>query len=409
MKNATKRPIIAAQLSSVHSPDDLLRPELVGAYLAKIIAEVPLDILIVGWDEKATLFKYLTSRETRKSDQVFLWYPFLSDYPEFDRSHLVENINADKSKGWEGYAGTGINETFRQACPNNPDAVGTSLKHLKRLFSAYEFDGVFIDKIRFPSMANGLQDVFSCFCPHCFQEAARVGLDLAEVRRILKKEGRDKYAGEGSPIPKGAGWLEFLVADYPLLQQFIHFRARSINRVVERIADLTGELGRQLSLDVFSPCLAPLVGQDYIELASHAGWFKPMIYRFGNGPSSLRSELPALVDELSAYLQKDAVEIYDQLKTHLDGLQDCSMKQLETVAPLSLLQAEAVLAKKLLPDTPVYLGLETVNIPGKMEVLPKHVEEILEVGSRAGVDGYVLSWDLYHTPLENVLPLKRLR
>ena len=38
--------------------------------------------------------------------------------------------------------------------------------------TAYPFDGVFLDKIRFPSIANGLQDLFSCFCPFCAQKAA---------------------------------------------------------------------------------------------------------------------------------------------------------------------------------------------------------------------------------------------
>jgi hypothetical protein len=409
MEKKDGKPILAAQLSSVHSPDELLQPALVGDYLSKITAEVSLDILILGWDEKPELFKFLTSDKTRLSDQVFLWYPFLSDYPEFSQQHLVENINAVKSKGWDGYDGTGINETFRQACPNNPDAVNTSLTHLKRLLSTYEFDGVFVDKIRFPSIANGLQDVFSCFCPYCIAEAEKIGLDLLEVRKVLKKEVKTGKTGSACEIPPGAKWLQSLISGYPILQQFVRFRANSINHVVEKITGLTSELNRQMSLDVFSPCLAPLVGQDYGELGCKAKWLKPMIYRFGNGPSSLRSEIPALVHELSDYLKKDINEIYHQISSQMDGLEECTLQQLEIAAPLSLIKAEAILAKKLLPETPLYLGLETVHIPGKMEVSAAHVQEVLEVGASANVDGYVLSWDLYHTPIENVLPLKNFR
>ena len=197
------KPIIAAQFSSVHSPDELLQTALVGDYLSKIIKEVPLDILILGWDEKPELFEFLTSYKSRLSNQVFLWYPFLSDYPGFNQQHLVENIYSGKSKGWSGYKGTGINETFRQACPNNPDAIKTSMTYLNRILSTYEFDGVFIDKIRFPSMANGLQDVFSCFCPYCVTEAARIGLDLTEVRKILKKEDKTVKIGSTYELPRG--------------------------------------------------------------------------------------------------------------------------------------------------------------------------------------------------------------
>jgi hypothetical protein len=56
----------------------------------------------------------------------------------------------------------------------------------------------------------------------------------------------------------------------------------------------------------------------------------------------------------------------------------------------------------------VYLGLETVSIKGLMEVTPQNVEAILEIGSEAGVQGYVLSWDVLHTPIENVRPLRSL-
>ena len=59
----------------------------------------------------------------------------------------------------------------------------------------------------------------------------------------------------------GAKWLESLISGYPILQQFVGFRVNSINCVVEKIAGLTRELNKQMSLDVFSPCFAPLVRQ----------------------------------------------------------------------------------------------------------------------------------------------------
>ena len=52
--------------------------------------------------------------------------------------------------------------------------------------------------------------------------------------------------------------------------------------------------------------------------------------------------------------------------------------------------------------------MKTVSIPGVMEIKPEQVKEILDIGMQAGVNGYVLSWDLLHTPVENVLPIKGL-
>ena len=79
------------------------------------------------------------------------------------------------------------------------------MKHLDHFLTTYDFDGVFIDKIRFPSMANGLQDVFSCFCPYCIEKAAHSGLDLDEVKSILNKKVWQKAAGNKVDIPPGGG------------------------------------------------------------------------------------------------------------------------------------------------------------------------------------------------------------
>ena len=167
-------------------------------------------------------------------------------------------------------------------------------------------------------------------------------------------------------------------------------------------------MGKKVSLDVFSPILAPLVGQDFSALARHADWVKPMIYRFGRGPSSLRTELPSLVRELGAYLGYSEAAAMGWAAAQAEGLEGKTVEQIEAVAPLSLVRAETGRALSLLRGAPLYLGLESVSVPGPMEVSPRRVEEILEIGSQAGVQGFVLSWDLLHTPIENVRPLRTL-
>ncbi|MEP3438237.1 MAG: hypothetical protein ABJN75_15865 [Hoeflea sp.] len=399
---------IVAQLSSVHSTDDVLDTGNVARYLDSVGKSIQLDILIAGWQERPDLYRMLTSPDSRQSSEVFLWYPVLSDYPGFDPSHLVVDNHSRRSRGWDGYDGTGIAETFKQSCPNNPDTLLAALGYLEKCMTEYAFDGVFLDKIRFPSAANGLQDVFSCFCPHCMEKAAKSGLDLCEVRAILGGTHDIRTQGRFAKIPPGAPWLELLVADQPLLQQFIRFRADSISEMIATVADRMRNLGKKVSLDVFSPVLAPLVGQDFEALTHHAEWIKPMIYRFGRGPSSLRSELPALIHELGDHLGLDEVQTMKWVANHVDGVAGYSLEELEEVAPLSLIRAETRSALSCFGGTPLYLGLETVSIEGVKEITPRNVEEILEIGSDIGVQGYVLSWDLLHTPIENLKPLMAL-
>ena len=97
----------------------------------------------------------------------------------------------------------------------------------------------------------------------------------------------------------------------------------------------------------------------------------------------------------------------DWAAKEVEGLEGQTVEQVEAIAPLSLVRAETGRARSLLGATPLYLGLESVSIPGLMEVTPGNVEEIVEIGAEAGVQGFVLSWDLLHTPIENVRPFPR--
>ena len=65
-----------AQLSSVHAPVEKLEPANVYRYIEPMIENAPIDILVLGWEERPELFKKLTSPETRLSEEVFSLVPF---------------------------------------------------------------------------------------------------------------------------------------------------------------------------------------------------------------------------------------------------------------------------------------------------------------------------------------------
>lgn len=397
--------VLAAQLSTGHSAPGALGKDRVLHVLQQALDVAPLDILVIGWEEIPDLYQTLTAKETRCTDEAYLWYPLLSDYPGLKPDHLVLNYKGVASQGWGDFAAGGeISETFRFACPNNPDVQETTLSHLERLLTTYDFDGVFLDKFRFPSPANGLEEMLSCFCKYCHRAASKQGLDLTRVREAI--ENLNKPDVTHNTVLPGAQWLADLLADRPALQKFIRFRSDSITRLVAAVHALTDRLGKKLALDVFSPGLAPLVGQDYSSLARYGVWVKPMIYRFAKGPAGLRLELPALAVALGQFLGYDSGEVLSWIQRRASGLADTDFKRIDSKgAPLSLIAGEARRAVELMSPTPVYLGLETVSMPGVIHITPDHVKEIIGVGRAAGVAGVVLSWDLIHTPIENLRPL----
>jgi hypothetical protein len=109
---------------------------------------------------------------------------------------------------------------------------------------------------------------------------------------------------------------------------------------------------------------------------------------------------------LGKYLGYSEAAAMSWAAAQAEGLEGKTVEQIEEIVPLSLVRAETGRALSLFCGTPLYLGLESVSIPGLMEVGPRHLEEMLEIGSQAGVQGFVLSWDLLHTPIENVRSLR---
>ena len=231
--------VVGAQLSTSHSPAHLLTRARVAEAIDRVTSSLDLDILIVGADEIPDLFRALTDRTARPATRVFLWYNLLSDIPDMQASDLVVNWRGERSRGWAGWEaeGSDVRETFRFACPNNPQARQKTLAQISELLARYPFDGVFLDKMRFPSPANGMHEVISCFCGHCRQAAARSGLDLDAVAELFER-GDLAVRRTGSGDRKAAAsWIDILFGPASLVARFFRFRCDSINGLVAAARD----------------------------------------------------------------------------------------------------------------------------------------------------------------------------
>ncbi len=400
--------VVAAQLNSTQS--EVNRKGLAGVLEAihQAAETARLDILIAGGEEIPALYWAITNQRLTKS--VFLWYAVLSDNPVLQPEHRVVNYLGRRSEGW-GSAKTReeVGETFSFACPNQIEVKKAVLDRLKRLLTEYSFDGVFLDKIRFPSPANGLDDVLSCFCPACRTLAGSEGLDLEKVRTLLSHIPTNSGLSYQEMRLQRGNWLEELIGGLPsaeqdLLEQFLGFRARSITRLVEEILELTSQLGVELSLDLFSPGLAYLVGQDYAALSRLAAWVKPMVYRYANGPAGLRLEIPQLTHGLVDFLNIKTEDAERWMQLHLPEMAGYSQEDIERDgAPADLISVEAGKAVERMGNTPVYLGIEAVSIPAfHINITPGHVREMVSIARKARARGVVLSWDLIHMPVVNL-------
>ena len=124
------------------------------------------------------------------------------------------------------------------------------------LLGRYAFDGVFLDKFRFPSPANGLDEVLSCFCVHCRRSAATIGLDLGQVARYLQSLAEGSSSLEVHEVRSDEPWFDVLLGSNELLPRFLKFRRDSITALVDETHQKVSSLGRKhLARPLFSRAL----------------------------------------------------------------------------------------------------------------------------------------------------------
>ena len=398
---------VGAQLSTSHSSPDSLDPLRMLETVRRVQEAIELDLLIVGFREAPEIFREFCGPR-RPVGETALWYSALSDIEGMEDSDLVVNWQGEHSHGWGGWAekGGGVEETFRFVCPNNPAARKKAVRRLRELLARYAFVGVFLDKIRLPSPANGVDEMLSCFCDHCRDAAKAADLDLDLVANILADRAIDPCVSRAETgRDEAPGWLDTLLAGNPILSRFIRFRADSVAALVAELAEDVRRMGRKVSLDLFSPCLAPLVGQDYPRLKRHCDWAKPMTYRLAQGPAGLRLEIPALIGGVASRFGLNEARILEWSASHAAFDRDMLLETRERAVPITFIQAEIDAAVRALAPVPVYFGLELIRQPGVIDVDPAHVVDMVKAGRAANAAGLVISWDLMHTPVDCVRAL----
>jgi hypothetical protein len=397
-----KKWTIGAQLSTFHSPLRELHLDRMLDAVARVRAVIELDLLVLGSREVPEIFHGFTAPR-RPVGEVFLWYNLLSDIEDMEESDLVVNWQGERSRGWGGWAESGAetSETFRFVCPNNPAPLRKSLRRLRELLSRYPFAGVFLDKIRYPSPANGIDEALSCFCDHCRRAARVVDLDLNAVAKLIQERAINIATASG-----GGSWLDAVAAANPLLARFLRFRVDSITRVVAQANEEARRLQRKVSLDLFSPCIAQLVGQDYSLLSRYCAWAKPMTYRVAKGPAGLRLEIPALAEGVARMFNIDESRVSNWGAANVRAFDLSTLRKTrDSMVPLPVIKEELDAAIQTMRPVPVYFGLELVSHPGVIDIKPAQVIEMVRAGRAAETDGLVISWDLMHAPMDGVRAL----
>ena len=190
---------------------------------------------------------------------------------------------------------------FGSTCPNQPLVRENNLEGIARMAETEGISGVYIDGCRFASPSSGLEPFFTCFCPLCEAKANEMSFDFAAMKRDVSDLYR-MIRGSGtefSPAKLGRTpsiLLTYLI-DHPGILDWFRFREACTTDHLRKVRHAIKGVNPDLvfAIYIFTPTLAPLVGQNYSALSKGVvDLFSPMIYRNfppPDGPACLNREI----------------------------------------------------------------------------------------------------------------------
>ena len=347
--------------------------------LASALTQLSVDRVIMGWAPDRSLYEKTAEFLAKKDIEFFLWFPVFSETGGLrNLNPLVDYRNRELR-----IERTPKDEDFSFCCPADQRNIEKIIDIFEKEFSSIPFTGVFLDKIRYPSFAQGRDAVFSCFCPQCREKYEEKNLDVNEIKSSLSRQYSSPLSISGY---QGNGGYAFAVTR---ISQFFALKAEIILQSLKRICHYFRALNYKIGLDVFAPFLAPFTGQDLISLSALGDFMKPMMYRITHSPAGLPFELNALLREARCAEERQAF-----CKTLGINAEAPVFDLAFTLRELHSLNAFAA--------CPVCAGIEINRKKGIAEASPGYIEETMEAYAGAGIKEFALSWDLLNAPPENV-------
>ena len=338
--------------------------------------------VIAGWTVRPEPYRWLRRFTRERGLKLYLWLPVLSEFGELRPFRGVEGFGG-KPLGGARFDG---DETFDFCCPTRRDTGRFLLEIYEEQFAWAEFDGVFLDRIRFPAPSAGPQALFSCLCPACREAYGAAGLTEEMLRAC-----RDRLRAEEKPLgieSRREGRYRF--AD-PAFAAYLDCRAGLVTALAGRLADWFHGRGLAVGLDLFSPLLAPFVGQDYGALSKKADFVKPMLYRYTATPAGIFYELRGIA---RAFAPAGREEAYFRALCEAAGARP-------EEGGGACYSAELAAARALCACE-VLAGMELHTVPGRPPVTAGQVGDSVRRAARGGAAGAVASWNLLAAPEETV-------
>ena len=364
-------------------------PAKVRLRLRQAFELLPISIVILGWDLPPHLEEAVAKETTRHNATLYRWHPLLASDAGFalpDEWRPI-NLRGEPVPGFKGLP------EFTFICPNRTDVLEWIAERIEVAAQRGIYQGLFFDRMRFPSPAENPERHLACFCKYCQRIASDSGLDLEVVRHQIESFLTD------ADRAKAFTQALFTPTNDSVLESFFTFRFESITRIIQYAAKLARSHGLSVGLDCFSPTLTRLVGQDLSALNKSCDWIKLMTYPRVFGPAGLPFELRALANWLTTKFKVNQAEA-KQIVNEGSGL-SLSANGLESESI-----AHEIQRGRDAGITNLLAGIALVEVEG---IHAPTLEQIRsDIAACKDADGLAISWDLWHIKPEYLSAIQEI-
>jgi hypothetical protein len=367
-------------------------PATVRRRLRQACEYLPISLVLLGWELPRNLEEAVAEETSRQHAQLFRWQPILTG----DSHAKVPPEWAVQGPGGDPILGYGDFPEFSFICPNRSGVTDFLSERVESIAATGLFQGLFLDRIRFPSPALDPRRDLACFCPSCFNFAADLGLELDSIRRDIASFHPKAFVRSllGKPDEN----------DFRL-ESFLDFRSASITRTVRNVVEQAHSLNLSIGLDCFSPVLARMVGQNLSALDGTADWVKIMTYPRVFSPAGISFELSGLSKWLinTGLSENEAMHLLaDACKLPIPA----NEAELEHLGLGSETISREIQHGYELGITYLLAGIAMVQLPNIHQSSLEQIQADLDASRSA--DGLVISWDLWLIPLEYMEQIRSL-
>lgn len=338
--------------------------------LLPLLGRLDIKAVIIGWRINPNLYRSVKSLLSLYNIPMYLWMPVFSEIGDVKQGHPV--VLHSGQKAMPSYLNDG--EGFEFLCPTSRKNIENVKSVYMEHFASANFDGIFLDRIRYPSFSNGYENIFSCFCPRCTKLMKAEGLSVEWYKNRIMQAKENKEQLFASSTKAG---FKHKFADEQW-RRFFDFKHKCVTDSISVLAEYFRNMGKKVGFDVFAPTIADFIGQDIIKLSAIADFIKPMMYYNTFAPAGINYEKAIFDMAFTGNNIETNNNDYDNLKD-ISSLREFAKKS----------------------SCEIYPGFEVNRITKIAETTKEYIEaQLKEYESIDEISTVVLSWNLLNMPSE---------